>query len=184
MLRLKANQPQAHDAVETFFAEAIHEKWRDVVHQTMVTEDADHGRVERRQYWTTTDPDLLAYLHVDNTWAELTCVGMVERTRTHDGTTSCETSYYLSSLDGTVATFARAVRGHWGIENTQHWVLDIAFREDECRVRTGYAAENFAVLRRMALNLLQHDTTTKGGVKARRLKAGWDDEFLLQLLSQ
>lgn len=184
VLRLKANQPEAYATVETFFAEAVRDEWRDVAHQTLVTEDADHGRLERRQYWTSTDPELLEYLTANDTWTKLTSVGMVERTRTCAGTTSHETSYYLCSLDGTVATFAHAARGHWGIENGQHWVLDIAFREDDCRVRTGHGAENFGVLRRVALNLLQHDTTTKAGIKARRLKAGWDDAYLLQLLNQ
>lgn len=184
VVQLKANQPEAYAAVETFFAEAMRDDWRDVVHQTLVTEDVDHGRLEQRRYWTSTDAALLAYLNADDAWADLASVGMVERTRTHDGQTSHETSYYLSSLDGTVATVARAVRGHWSIENAQHWVLDIAFREDECRVRTGHAAENFAVLRRVALNLLQRDATTRAGVKARRLRAGWDDAFLLRLIHQ
>ncbi len=109
---------------------------------------------------------------------------MVERTRILDGKTTRETSYYLASLDGDVEAFARAVRGHWGIENRQHWVLDVAFREDDSRVRVGHAAENFAVLRRVALNLLRQDTTIKAGVKARRLKAGWDETYLLRLLDQ
>lgn len=184
VLALKGNQPLAHDAVETFFAEAIREDWRGVAHAHLVSEDAGHGRIETRRYWTTSDAELLAYLNPDGqSWPDLRCVGMVERVRTAAGHTSRETSYYLSSLDGAVSAFAAAVRGHWGIENTQHWVLDMAFREDESRVRVGHAAENLAILRRIALNLIRLDRRRKGSVHTKRLKAGWDHDYLLHLLS-
>jgi predicted transposase YbfD/YdcC len=184
VLALKANQPLTYDAVETYFAEAAREAWRGVPHEQLVTEDAGHGRLERRCYWTTTDPELLAYLNpAGDIWLDLACVGMVERERTVDGHTSRETRYYLSSLTGEVDAFATAVRGHWGIENTQHWVLDMAFREDESRVRVGHAAENLALLRRIALNLIRLDGSRKGSVHTKRLKAGWDHDYLLHLLS-
>lgn len=108
---------------------------------------------------------------------------MVVRERSATGHTSRETSYYLSSLDGTIATFAAAVRGHWGIENRQHWVLDMAFREDASRVRVGHAAENLALLRRMALNVIRLDRHRPGSVHTKRLKAGWDQDYLLHLLA-
>jgi predicted transposase YbfD/YdcC len=184
VLALKTNQPQTLDAVETFFAEAVRADWQDVVHQHLVTEDAGHGRLETRRYWTSTDPALLTYLGRETEhWPDLGCVGMVERIRATETGTSLETSYYLSSLDGTVATFARAVRGHWGIENREHWVLDMAFREDESRVRVGDGAENVGVLRRIALNLIRLDRSRKGSVHTKRLKAGWDQNYLLHLLS-
>lgn len=184
VLALKTNQPQTYDAVETFFAEAVREDWRDVVHEHLVTEDAGHGRLETRRYWTSADPALLAYLGRETEhWPALGCVGMVERVRATETGTRRETSYYLSSLDGTVETFARAVRSHWGIENREHWVLDMAFREDESRVRTGDAAENVGVLRRIALNLIRLDRTRTGSVHTKRLKAGWDQDYLLQLLT-
>ena len=107
---------------------------------------------------------------------------MVERERQTASKTTCETHYSLSRLDGEVATFADAVRRHWGSENRRHWVLDIAFREDESRVRTGHAAENFAVLRHMALPLLRQDRSLKVGIKAKRLTARWDEVYLRQLL--
>ena len=94
-----------------------------------------------------------------------------------------ESRYYISSLPNDARQLLEATRGHWGIENSVHWVLDIAFREDECRVRKGNAAENLAILRRMALNLLKHETTSKGGIAVRRKRAGWDEAYLLKVLS-
>ena len=183
VLALKANQPTLHDAVATYFAAARASAFRGVPHGYTRTVDGGHGRVEVRQYWTVTDPELLAYLDPKGAWAQLTSVGMVERERRIESETTCEVHFYLSSLDGNVAAFARAARSHWGIENRLHWVLDIAFREDDCRVRTGHAAENLAVLRHMALNLLRQDRSVKAGVKAKRLRAGWDEAYLLKVLN-
>jgi predicted transposase YbfD/YdcC len=183
LLALKHNQPLTCGTVETFFAEAQRENWAGIAHQHLETVSQDHGRVERREHWTSADPDLVRYLTDDDAWPGLQSVGMVVRTRVTAEKTTREVAYYLSSLDGDVATFARLARGHWGIENRQHWVLDIAFREDDSRVRVGHAAENFGVLRRVALNLLRQDTRTQAGVKARRLKAGWDEGYLLSLLN-
>lgn len=184
VLVLKDNQPTTRAVVETFFAEAAREGWRGVQHETLVTEDAGHGRVEVRRYWTSADPELLAYLNTgEQRWPDLGCVGMVERERTTAGHTSRETAYYLSSLGGDVTTFAASVRGHWGIENGQHWVLDLAFREDESRVRVGHAAETLAVIRRIALNLIRLDRGTKGSVQTKRRRAGWNHDYLLHLLS-
>jgi predicted transposase YbfD/YdcC len=181
---LKTNQPQTHEAVETFFAEAVRDDWQGVASEQLVTEDAGHGRLETRRYWTSTDPQLLAYLGRETEhWPDLGCVGMVERERVTDTGTSQETSYYLSSLDGDIAAFARAVRSHWGIENREHWVLDVAFREDESRVRVGDGAENLGILRRIALNLIRLDRSRKGSVHTKRLKAGWDQTYLLHLLA-
>lgn len=183
LLRLKRNQPETHAAVETFVAAAERDGWHTIPHHFLETVDADHGRAEVRRYWTTTDPTLLAYLNPDERWPGLASVGVVHRERETARGTSSDRGYYLSSLDGDVHTFAEAARGHWGIENGQHWILDVAFREDASRVRVDHGAENFAILRRIALNLLRQDTTTKAGTKARRLKAGWDERYLLHLLA-
>jgi predicted transposase YbfD/YdcC len=182
VLALKGNQPTLQSAVETYFTEAQARAFRGIPHATLQTVDGDHGRVEVRRYYTTTDPALLAYLDPGGAWVGLASVGMVARERRVGTTTSHERHYYLSSLDGAVAPFAQAVRGHWGIENRLHWVLDIAFREDDSRVRAGHGAENFAVLRHIALNLLRQDRTTRAGIKAKRLKAGWDESYLRSLL--
>lgn len=94
-----------------------------------------------------------------------------------------ETRYYISSLPGNAKLFGDAVRKHWGVENSLHWVLYVVFREDECRIRKGYAAENFAVLRHIALNLVREEKSIKRGVKGKRLKAGWDNDYLGKILS-
>lgn len=108
----------------------------------------------------------------------------VEAERRLAETVTRQTRYYVTSLPGEAQTIAAAVRGHWGIENRLHWVLDVAFREDESRVRSGHAAENLAVLRHIALNLLRQERTVKRGVKAKRLKAAWDDTYRLKVLAR
>jgi len=108
---------------------------------------------------------------------------MVESTREVDGKTTLERRYYLSSLPLGIATFAKAVRCHWGIENKVHWVMDVCFNEDQSRARQGFAAENLATLRRLALNILKKENSKKGrGIRRKQLVAGWDNAFLLKLL--
>ena len=124
----------------------------------------------------------MAYLSAQGQGAGLRSIGLGEAERTVGEMTTWERRYYSSSLAGDAPQFGAVVRGHWGIENRLHWVLDIAFHEDDCRVRQGEAAQNFAVLRQMALNLLRQERTAKVGVKAKRLKAGWDEQYLLKVL--
>lgn len=110
--------------------------------------------------------------------------GLVEAQRTVGEHTSIERRYYLSSLPGDDAQqLSAAIRSHWGIENRLHWVLDVAFREDDCRVRQGHADENFATLRRIALPLLKHEKTAKVGFQTKRLMSGWDEAYLLKVLN-
>jgi predicted transposase YbfD/YdcC len=182
VLALKDNHASEAAVVETYFSAAEEEGWCDTQIARCETIDGEHGRIEIRRYWLSRDPDLCAYLNPTGAWSKLASVGMVQRERRVGSTTSRQTRYFLSSLPGDVARFAEAVREHWGIENTVHWVLDMAFREDESRIRQGHAAENLAILRRMALNLLRHEASAKVGVKAKRLKAAWDDDYLLRVL--
>ena len=141
--------------------------------------DKEHGRLETRRYYQSAEMNWFA----DRAqWEGLRSVGMVEATREAGGKTTVERRYYLSSLPLGVETFARAVRGHWGVENKLPWVLDVWFREDQSRARTGHAAENLATLRRLALNLLKREKTKKRGIKGKQLNAGWDHAYLLRLL--
>jgi predicted transposase YbfD/YdcC len=145
--------------------------------------DKGHGRLEDRQYWTVSDPACIAYLNAKQTWTGLRSIGMVEANRKVGEQVSTERRYYLTSLPGEARAFGAAVRSHWGVENGLHWVLDIAFQEDASRMRKDYSQQNFVVLRHMALNLLKQEPTAKCGIKARRLKAGWSDDYLRQVLA-
>jgi len=139
------------------------------------TVDAGHGRIETRRTVVTSD---IAWLQDKDHWEGLKSIGMVESTRELDGECSHEKRYYISSLDCGAQSFGSAVRKHWGIENSVHWVLDIAFREDESRVRKGNSPENFAAIRHIALNLLRNNKTFKGSVKTKRLNAAMDPKYM------
>src|SRR6478736_2900212 len=116
-------------------------------------------------------------------WANLHSVGMVEARREVGDTVQVETRYFLTSLPAQGVRFAQAVRQHWGIENSLHWVLDVSFDEDACRIRKDKGAQTFAVLRHIALNLLRREPHHKRGIKARRKRAGWDHDYLFQVLT-
>jgi predicted transposase YbfD/YdcC len=179
VLALKQNQGTLYEAVVQQFQAAHHPTGEGVPLQAYETEETHHGRVEIRRHWTLEVPlDLVQQA----AWAQLRCFGMVESERHLKGEVTIEPRYYIASIPNDVRLFAYAVRAHWGIENCVHWVLDVAFREDESRIRVGHAPENFAVLRHIALNLLRQDTSTKLGMHNKRLKAGWDDAYLANLV--
>ncbi len=183
VLALKANQGTLHEAVRVLFAAGQADGLVSIRHDIQRSIEKNHGRLELRQVWAVDDPAVMAYLDPHGAWPNLRSVAMVVTERRVDADIAREVRYYLSSLPGTAATIGAAVRGHWGIENRLHWVLDIAFREDESRVRHGHASQNLAVLRRLALNLLRQESTAKIGTKAKRLKASWDEAYLLKLLA-
>jgi predicted transposase YbfD/YdcC len=116
-------------------------------------------------------------------WSKLQSIGLVESVRTVNGKTTVETRYYISSLPNNAEVFGQSVRSHWGIENSLHWILDVALNEDDCRIRKDNAPENFAVLRHVAVNLLGRDSTSKHGIKNKQFRAAMDNEYLTKVLA-
>lgn len=179
VLSLKGNQTRLHDDVRTFFLDAEAHAFAGTPHTTAETVDGDHGRIEIRRAWATDD---LAWLADRPRWPGLRSVLRVDATRTLGERTTCETRFFISSLPPDAALLARVVRSHWAIENSLHWVLDVAMHQDQTRIRTDHAPENLAILHHIALNLLKQDRTEKLGIKNKRLAAGWDHDYLLRLL--
>jgi len=190
VLALKGNQETVHEEVKSFLDATLLEQQSPRPVGAKLSKEAstlagwetvekDHGRLEPRRYYQS---DRLDWFADRPKWEGLKSVGMVESTREVEGKTTVERRYYLCSLPLGVETFARAVRSHWGVENSVHWIMDVCFGEDQSRARTGYAAENLATLRRLALNLLKREKTKKRGIRGKQLNAGWDHAYLLRLL--
>ena len=180
VLALKENHQTLYDDVKLFLDDAKATDFVEIAHACVATVDGDHGRIETRTYWVTS---AIEWLGAKASWAKLHSIGMVESRREIAGTTSTDTRFFLTSLPGDAERFAQAVRQHWGIENSLHWVLDASFDEDACRIRKDKGAQTFAVLRHIALNLLRRERHHKRGIKARRKRAGWDRAYLLQVLT-
>ena len=187
VLALKGNHETVHQEVKSFLDATVAERDAKPLRPStaaaslavLETVEKDHGRIETRRYYQSAELDWFA----DRAqWEALQTVGMVEAIRQIGAARTVERRYYLSSLPVDVATFARAVRGHWGVENKLHWVLDVQMREDQSRARAGYAAENLATLRRLALNLLKREKTKRRGIRGKQLNASWDHAYLLRLL--
>ena len=190
VLALKGNQETVHEEVKAFLDQTVAEREAPRPKGVPMSQAAsrlafvetvekDHGRIETRRYYQSAD---ISWFEDRDKWEGLQSVGLVESTREIGGKKTTERRYYISSLLINIELFARAVRRHWGVENKLHWVLDVAFGEDQSRARAGYAAENLATLRRLALNLLRQDKTKRRGIKGKQLNAGWDHAYLLKLL--
>ena len=180
LLAVKDNQLKLKKAIEATLSTRKPEAYVNLLIDFCEEREKNRNREEVRRCWTTTS---LSKLEMVEEWKGLTQIAMLESVRTINGETSIERRYYISSATASSKEILQASRNHWGVENKLHWVLDMAFREDECRVRKGYGAENLARLRHFALNLLKQDKTAKIGVKNKRLKAGWDHDYLLHLLN-
>lgn len=181
VLAVKDNQENLHQDIQELFAYAAEIAFADCDYAKTITKG--HGRLEIRACWTISTEEYFAYLRNRSAWAGLQTIAMVKSERRIGLEHTIEIRYFISSLSGQAKQILKAVREHWGIENGLHWKLDIAFREDESRVRKGNGAQNFAVVRHIALNLLNQEKTAKGGIQAKRLNAGWDEDYLLKVLN-
>ena len=180
VLALKGNQASLHEEAAEIFDEVVGEDFEGIEQRHHRTIEEGHGRIEERDYWIVEE---LEHSDIQKEWPGLRCFGMVTSKRTVGEKTSTETRYYITSLPCKVKDFARIVRNHWAVENNLHWVLDVSFREDECRIRKGHGAENMSLLRRMALLALKRETTLKVGIKTKRKTAGWDIDYLERVMA-
>lgn len=183
VLALKENQPLLAADVQECFGQAQASGFADVQHDAHTAVDKGHGRLELRRRWVITDCDILAWVQAAHGWPGLAALGMVQTERRLADTTTIGTRYYLLSRPLSAQALGEAVRSHWGIENQVHWVLDVTFGEDLSRIRRGAAAENAAILRRIALNVVRHHPRQRLSIRTRRLVAGWDDAYLHELLT-
>ena len=180
VLGLKGNQGTLHQRVKRLFDEALTQGWAGTRHGYHETIEKDHGRIETRRLWCTDSIDWVRNRH---SWPGLRSIVCVESQRTIQNKTSIERRYYISSLDGQhPKKMAEVIRGHWGIENSLHWSLDVTFREDDCRIRQGHAAEHLARFRRLAVSLLKQEKTFKAGLKRKRLRCALDPSYLNRVL--
>ena len=174
ILAVKGNQGSLEEGVnDTVKLEKPVDTWEDI--------DFGHGRIETRKCSVYTD---LSHIENHKRWKDLKCIVKVDATRhiKSTGHEQSETRLYISNLPPCAEAIGRGIREHWGIENSLHWVLDVAFGEDKSRKRIGYAAQNFTCINRIALNLLKMDKTKKRSIKGKRLNAGWDNEYLVEIL--
>jgi predicted transposase YbfD/YdcC len=179
VLALKGNQGSLRDDVEVFVAEQKAKDFQDTTISRQQTVDGDHGRIETR---TTTVIHDVAWLQQRHNWPGLKGIVMVESLREIDGKIQQETRFYITSLVLLAAQLGLIVRSHWAIENSLHWVMDMIFRDDECRVRTDHAPANFTTIKHIALNLLRN-ASGKDSLRLRRKVAAWDDQFLASLIA-
>lgn len=182
VLSLKGNQGNLHREITDYFQWAEKTAWKEIKVNRAHSLEKGHGRIEERRIVVTEDIKWLA--EMGEKWSGLRSIAMVESKREiiGSGVTTIEKRYFISSLPADGKQMLRAVRGHWAIENQLHWSLDVSFHEDACRTRSGEAAENLAIVRHIGLNLLKQERTCKMGLKGKRLKAGWDESYLLKVL--
>jgi len=183
LFALKSNHPLLHQDVVDWFAWAQARNFRDVAHSYHETVNKGHGRIETRQCWALHDPAAFESLAHYEGWTGLRSIVMVQRQRRTNSHTSTETVYYLSSLPADARRLLEVTRAHWSVENSFHWTLDVEFGEDAARIRCEDGAENFAVIRHIALNLLKRHPA-KQSLNRKRFRAALDDSFLLSLLAQ
>ncbi len=183
LLAIKANQPHLHQDMRLFFRLAQENNFQKVESTYHRTVNKDHGRIEIRECWAISGKDSLQFLRKHSQWEGLRSIVMVTGQRQLAGKTSTQTRYYISSMANDAEKILHAARSHWGIENSLHWVLDVAMKEDDSRIRKDNAPANMSMLRHIALNLLKQERTLKRGVAGKRLKAAMNPDYLLEVLT-
>jgi predicted transposase YbfD/YdcC len=183
VLSVKENQGHLYEDISVLFAVDQAQNFKYASFEYAQTTHKDHGRIELRECWSTSNPDYLNLIRGRQNWMGLRSIAMLVCTRILDGKETSRIRFYISSLPSHAEQILHVVRRHWSIENELHWVLDVALNEDHCRIRKDQAPENFAVLRHIALNLLKQEKTAKGGIHAKQLQAAWKEDYLLKVLS-
>ena len=173
VLAVKGNQERLHEDLKSLIAYAQEESFRGVAHDPYCSIEKGHGRIDVRGWWAISEADFLEHVRGRRGWPELKTVAMVTSERRMAEKTTREVRYYISSVPSDARLILRAVRGHWSVENSLHWVLDMVFRGGESRLRKDNGAHNSALLRRISLNLLKQEQTSKLSLRGKRLLAGW-----------
>ena len=185
LLAVKKNQKHLHEDIVHLFKHATADNFATEGFSESRTVDKGHGRLEIRHCQLISDPDWLSYLRHGDNWKGLHSVVKIQAERRLTGKKkkkSVETRYYICSRPASAADILEAVRAHWGVENKVHWVLDVVFDEDANRARTGYAQQNLAAMRRMAINMINQEKTRKDSLKGKRQLAGWDESYLERII--
>ena len=184
VLAVKENQGHLHQDMAYLFDLYLKEEhplsFVDGYHKTV---DKNHGRIEIRQCWTLVADRFLQSVRRLAEWDQVHALVLIVSERRIGEKTTTQSRYFISSLKPDATKLLEAVRSHWGVENSLHWILDVVFDEDHSRIRKNFAPQNIAVIRQMALNLLKKEKTAKGGIQAKRLQAAWDENYLLKVLS-
>lgn len=183
VLSVKENQGHLYEDISVLFAVDQAQNFKYASLEYAQTTHKDHGRIEVRECWSTSNPEYLNLIRGRQDWRRLQSIAMVVGTRIIDGKETRKVRFYISSLPSQAERLLHIIRKHWSIENNLHWVLDVAMNEDHSRVRKDQAPENLAVLRHIALNLLKQEKTAKGGIHAKQLQAAWKEDYLLRVLA-
>ncbi|MCP4126719.1 MAG: ISAs1 family transposase, partial [Gammaproteobacteria bacterium] len=182
LLALKGNQGNLSEDTVRLFSILRQSDFMNMEHDFFETENKGHGRTETRQCWIIDPFHYSEHFRTLHKWKGLEAIAMIHTVRRQGEKETRNTNYYISSRPPQADAALQAKREHWGVENGLHWVLDVAFREDDSRIRIGHADANMAVLRHMAVNLLKQETTSQRGIKSKRLRCGWDETYLMKVL--